>query len=50
MHTMPDTTNDTTDRAAHWTRDLTEKQMNAVLDAINAGQPFDHVLKRLHTS
>ena len=34
----------------HWTGDLSEEQMNAVLDAINAGQPFDHVLKRLHTS
>ena len=41
---------DATDRAAHWTHDLTEKQINAVLDAVNAGQAFDHVLKRLHTS
>ena len=41
---------DTTDRAAHWTHGLSEEQMNAVLDAINAGQGFDHVLKRLHTS
>ena len=41
---------DATDRAAHWTHELTEKQMNAVLDAINAGQAFDHVLKRIHTS
>ena len=34
----------------HWTGDLSEEQMNAVLDAINAGQPFDRVLKRIHTS
>ena len=33
----------------HWTGDLSEEQMNAVLDAINAGQPFDRVLKSLHT-
>ena len=31
----------------HWTHDLTEEQVNAVLDAVNAGQPFDCVLKRV---
>lgn len=39
----------------HWTADLAEEDVDAVLDAVNAGKPFDHVLidhvpKRLHDS
>ena len=38
---MPDT-NDR--RTQHWTEQLPERNLNAVLDAVNAGQPFDGIL------